>query len=147
MPAMQLGLDELINMMMIRMANNDSQCSQFKTTLNIVIRLLYKKKIIDRNDIKESIKNEFELMMKIGQIKEMPNEDFINGMTEEMVQWAEGNDEFIIKAMKEYENQVNEMMQKSKNKIDIASASDLTMLDNVMKNAPKGSKLIISPFL
>ena len=147
MPAMQLGLDELINMMMIRMANNDSQCSQFKTTLNIVIRLLYKKKIIDRNDIKESIKNEFELMMKIGQIKEMPNEDFINGMTEEMVQWAEGNDEFIIKAMKEYENQVNEMMQKSKNKIDIASASDLTMLDNAMKNAPKGSKLIISPFL
>ena len=138
MPAMQLGLDELINMMMIRMANNDSQCSQFKTTLNIVIRLLYKKKIIDRNDIKESIKNEFELMMKIGQIKEMPNEDFINGMTEEMVQWAEGNDEFIIKAMKEYENQVNEMMQKSKNKIDIASASDLTMLDNAMKNAPKG---------
>ena len=45
--------------------------------------------------------------------------------------------------MKEYEDHMKEEMMKNDSKIITASGDTLNALDNAMKNAPKGSKLII----
>lgn len=143
MQGVQMGLDEIVQMLLMRMASLEDQNRHLKDTLNVVIRMIYDNGLIDKDNIYTALKKEFKLMKDIGQIKDMPEDDVIKTMRDEMVSWSECDTDHIIEMIKSYNEQVKEMMQKQNSKIVTASEDTLNALDNAMKNAPKGSKLII----
>jgi molecular chaperone DnaK (HSP70) len=115
-----------------------------KTKFNILARALYRKGLLDDEDIKESIREEHRILKELGVITELPSEDVVEAMADSIMQWVKGDVEKIKEAMEEYEKKLREVMQKeqaAKPKIDVASPAVLEQLDKLNKGKG-GSKLI-----
>ena len=143
----QISLDELLSILVARMDSLAYSDENQKTKLNIISRALYKKGLIEDEDIIESVREEHRILKELGAISELPSEEVVQAIADSILQWIKGDVEKIIQAMEEYETKLQEMMQKeqqsSKPKIDIASPAILEQLDKLNKGkGGGGSKLI-----
>ncbi|MDK2846492.1 MAG: hypothetical protein PWR18_1094, partial [Synergistales bacterium] len=142
----QISLDELLSILVARMDSLAYSDENQKTKLNIISRALYKKGLIEDEDIIESVREEHRILKELGAISELPSEEVVQAIADSILQWIKGDVEKIIQAMEEYETKLQEMMQKeqqaSKPKIDIASPAILEQLDKLNKGkGGGGSKL------
>jgi DNA-binding transcriptional MerR regulator len=108
---------------------------------------MYKKGLIEDEDIIESVREEHRILKELGAISELPSEDVVQAIADSILQWVKGDVEKITQAMEEYEQKLQEMMQKeqqsAKPKIDVASPAMLDQLDKMNKGQGSGgSKLI-----
>jgi len=143
----QISLDELLSILVARMDSLAYSDENQKTKLNIISRALYKKGLIEDEDIIESVREEHRILKELGAISELPSEEVVQAIADSILQWIKGDVEQITRAMEEYERKLQEMMQKeqqaSKPKIDIASPAILEQLDKLNKGkGGGGSKLI-----
>ena len=143
----QISLDELLSILVARMDSLAYSDENQKTKLNIITRALYKKGLIEDEDIIESVREEHRILKELGAISELPAEEVVQAIADSILQWIKGDVEQITRAMEEYERKLQEMMQKeqqaSKPKIDIASPAILEQLDKLNKGkGGGGSKLI-----
>ncbi|MFP4482363.1 MAG: hypothetical protein ACLFN0_06140 [Thermovirgaceae bacterium] len=144
----QIGLDELLSMLVARMDNLAYSDENQKTKFNIIARALYKKGLIEDEDIIESIREEHRILKELDAISELPSEEVVQAIADSILQWIKGDVEKITQAMEEYEKKLQEMAQKeqqsSKPKIDVASPAILEQLDKMNKGQGDGggSKLI-----
>jgi molecular chaperone DnaK (HSP70) len=143
----QISLDELLSILVARMDSLAYSDENQKTKLNIITRALYKKGLIEDEDIIESVREEHRILKELGAISELPSEEVVQAIADSILQWIKGDVEQITRAMEEYERKLQEMMQKeqqaSKPKIDIASPAILEQLDKLNKGkGGGGSKLI-----
>ena len=140
----QVSLDDLLSMLVARIDSLSYSDENHKTKFNILARALYKKGLLDDEDIKESIREEHRILKELGAISEVPSEDVVEAMTDSIMQWVKGDVNKIKEAMEEYEKKLREAMQKeqaAKPKIDVASPAILEQLDKINKGKG-GSKLI-----
>jgi len=140
----QVSLDDLLSMLVARIDSLSYSDENHKTKFNILARALYKKGLLDDEDIKESIREEHRILKELGAISEVPSEDVVEAMTDSIMQWVKGDVNKIREAMEEYEKKLREAMQKeqaAKPKIDVASPAILEQLDKINKGKG-GSKLI-----
>ncbi|AER67249.1 hypothetical protein Tlie_1527 [Thermovirga lienii DSM 17291] len=140
----QISLDELLSMLVARIDSLSYSDENHKTKFNILARALYRKGLLDDEDIKESIREEHRILKELGVITELPSEDVVEAMADSIMQWVKGDVEKIKEAMEEYEKKLREVMQKeqaAKPKIDVASPAVLEQLDKLNKGKG-GSKLI-----
>jgi len=140
----QVSLDDLLSMLVARIDSLSYSDENHKTKFNILARALYKKGLLDDEDIKESIREEHRILKELGAISEVPSEDVVEAMADSIMQWVKGDVNKIREAMEEYEKKLREAMQKeqaAKPKIDVASPAILEQLDKINKGKG-GSKLI-----
>lgn len=144
---MQVSLEEIISMLLSRVDSLSANDENSKTKSNIMYRVLYKKGLISEEDILESIKDEYGMLLKLGVIKEEPKEDMYKTISDGILQWIKCDVDGIKNTMAEYEKKVQEYAKEEaakKPKIEVAGANVLNQLDAASgANRPGGGKLII----
>ena len=143
MPVEQIGLDDLLSMLLARVDNMSMDSENQKSRFNIMFRILYKKGVISDQDVLDSIKEEHHVLKELGMIEEMPSDAALENAAKNLLLWIKGDAETIKKTMEEYKKRVSDAMTKqSKPRIDVAPAAVLGQLDRM---APQqgGKKLII----
>jgi len=143
MPVEQIGLDDLLSMLLARVDNMSMDSENQKSRFNIMFRILYKKGAITDQDVLDSIKEEHRVLKELGMIEEMPSAEALENSAKSLLLWIKGDSEAIKKTMEEYKKRVSDAMAKqSRPRIDVAPAAVLGQLDRM---APQqgGKKLII----
>lgn len=145
MPApMQISLEEIISMLLQRVEALAANAENSKTRANIINRVLYKKGIITDEDIKQSVIDEYKMLLGLEMIKELPGDEVYDSITEGITQWLKGDSESIKKTMEEYQRKLEELAREEeakKPKIAVAGANVLNELDNM--SSKNGGKLIL----
>lgn len=140
---MQISLEEIISMLLQRVEALSASDENSKTKQNIIYRALYKKGLITEEDILESVKEEYKMLVELGAIKSEPGDEMYKTITDGILQWIKGDIEGIKQSMREYEKRLEEFAREEaakKPRIEVAGANVLNQLDAA---ANRGSKLII----
>lgn len=145
---MQISLDEIITMLLSRVESLALNDENDKTRGNILLRVLYKKGIITEADVEASVREEHDMLKALGIIQELPGDDVVKAITNNLLQWAKGDLDGIKSAMDEYEKKVREYAREEQNRstLTVASAETLQQLDRLAPPPGSnrgGSKLII----
>ena len=140
----QISLDEILSMLLSRVDSLSIGTENIKSKVNIIGRALYKKGLISDQDIVDAVRDEHSLLMDLGAIKEMPEDDMLAAMSDSLLQWLKGDSEAIKESMRVYEEKMRQAIAKeeSRPKIDVAPPSVLRQLDQ-LGGKGKGGKLII----
>ncbi|MBP5212449.1 MAG: hypothetical protein J6Z30_06285 [Pyramidobacter sp.] len=141
---MQISLDEVLSMLLSRVDAMTMANENMKSKFNILARALYKKGLLNDDDILQSVKDEHQLLVDLGAIKSMPDEATLKSIADNVTQWVKNDAEAIKKSMMEYEAKVKAMIEEEEKKprLDVASAADLQRLDR-MSGKAQGSRLIV----
>ena len=141
---MQIGLDELISMLLARMDGLAMEAENQKSRFNIMFRVLYKKGLFNEDDALEAVREEHRILHSLGMLKEMPDEDALKAVADSLMLWIRGDVETIRKSIADYDKRLKEAMsQQQKPKIDVAPAAVLDQLDRLGGGAQGGGKKII----
>ena len=141
---MQISLDEVLSMLLSRVDAMTMANENMKSKFNILARALYKKGLLTDDDILQSVRDEHQLLVDLGAIKAMPDEETLKSIADNVTQWVKNDAEAIKQSMKEYEAKVKAMIEEEEKKprLDVASAADLQRLDRMSGNS-QGSRLIV----
>ena len=145
---MQIGLEEIISMLLSRVEALSMNDENNKTKQNIISRVLYKKGILTDEDIIQSVKDEHSMLHELGLLQQMPDDEVISAIAESILQWIRGDVATIKKNMEEYEKKMQEYAREEARKpsIQVAGSNVLQQLDRMAPppgSGKSGSKLII----
>jgi hypothetical protein len=141
---MQIGLDELLSMLLARVDGMALEAENQKSRFNIMFRILYKKGMISDQDIFDSVKEEHRILKELGMIEALPSNEALESVANGITLWIKGDVDAIKKTMDEYEKRVSEAMAKQqKPKIDVAPAAVLSQLDRLGGQQQGGGKKLI----
>lgn len=142
--AIQISLDEVLSMLLSRVDAMAVANENMKSKFNILARALYKKGLLTDDDLVQSVKEEHKLLLDLGAIKEMPADEALKSIADNMIVWIKNDAEAIRKNMKDYEAKVKAMIEEEEKKprLDVASAADLQRLER-MSGKKSGGGLII----
>ena len=145
---MQIGLEEIISMLLSRVEALSMNDENNKTKQNIISRVLYKKGILTDVDIIQSVKDEHSMLHELGLLQQMPDDEVISAIAESILQWIRGDVAAIKKNMEEYEKKMQEYAREEARKpsIQVAGSNVLQQLDRMAPppgSGKSGSKLII----
>ncbi len=140
---MQIGLDELLSMLLARVDGMAMDSENQKSRFNIMFRILYKKGVISDADVLDSVKEEHRILKELGMIEQMPAPEALEAAAKGILLWVKGDVDALKKTMQEYEKRVSDAMAKQqKPKIDVAPAGVLDQLDR-LGGQQGGKKLIL----
>ena len=139
---MQIGLDELLGMLVSRVEelalDNENQKSRF----NIMFRMLYKKGLFNENDVLDAIREENKILLELGMIKAMPEDKTLKAAADNLMLWIKGDAKEIKRSIEELQKRIQEAEEKqNRPKIETAPAGVLNELDRLGGNNSK--KLIL----
>ena len=139
---MQIGLDELLGMLVSRVeelaVDNENQKSRF----NIMFRMLYKKGLFNENDALDAIRDENKILLELGIIKDMPDDKTLKAAADNLMLWIKGDTKEIKHTMDELQKRIQEEQSKQNApRIETAPAGVLNELDRLGGNTNK--KLIL----
>ncbi|MBQ7154633.1 MAG: hypothetical protein IJR85_03630 [Synergistaceae bacterium] len=138
---MQIGLDELLTMLVSRLEEVTLDSENQKSRFNIMFRMLYKKGLFNENDALEAIRDENKILLELGMIKSMPDENTMKTAAENLMLWIKGDAKAIKQSMEEMQKRLQEAAEKQRApKIDVAPAGVLNELDRL---GGGGSKKLI----
>ena len=145
---MQIGLEEIISMLLSRVEALSMNDENNKTKQNIISRVLYKQGILTDEDIIQSVKDEHSMLHELGLLQQMPDDEVISAIAESILQWIRGDVAAIKKNMEEYEKKMQEYAREEARKpsIQVAGSNVLQQLDRMAPppgSGKSGSKLII----
>ena len=140
---MQIGLDELLGMLMSRVEEMTLDSENQKSRFNIMFRMLYKKGLFNENDAVEAIREENRILLELGMIKSMPDEKTIKAAADNLMLWIKGDAKEIKSSIEELQKKIKEAAEKqNKPRIETAPAGVLNELDR-LGAGNNGKKLII----
>ena len=139
---MQIGLDELLGMLVSRVEelalDNENQKSRF----NIMFRMLYKKGLFNENDVLDAIREENKILLELGMIKAMPEDRTLKAAADNLMLWIKGDAKESKRSIEELQKRIQEAEEKqNRPKIETAPAGVLNELDRLGGNNNK--KLIL----
>ena len=139
---MQIGLDELLSMVVSRVEELTVDIENQKSRFNIMFRMLYKKGLFNEQDAVDAIRTENSILLELGLIKAMPDEASIKAAAENLMLWIKGDTKEIKRSMEELEKRIRAEEEKARApKIDVAPAGVLNELDRLGGGSSK--KLIL----
>lgn len=140
---MQIGLDELLTMLVSRVEEMSLDSENQKSRFNIMFRMLYKKGLFDEKDALEAIREENKILLELGMIKAMPDDAALKTAADNLMLWIKGDAKAIRHSMEELQKRLQAEAEKQRApKIDVAPAGVLNELDRLGGNNA-GKKLII----
>ncbi|MBQ3401870.1 MAG: hypothetical protein IJG65_00650 [Synergistaceae bacterium] len=138
---MQIGLDELLGMLVSRVEEMSLDSENQKSRFNIMFRMLYRKGLFDEKDAIDAIREENKILLELGMIKAMPDEKTIKAAADNLMLWIRGDAKEIKASIEELQKRLQEAAEKqNKPRIETASANVLNELDRL---GGGGKKLII----
>lgn len=141
---MQIGLDELLSMLLARVDGMAMESENQKSRFNIMFRILYKKGLISDQDVLDSVREEHRMLKELGMIEQEPAPEAMEAAAKGILLWIKGDVDALRKTMEEYEKRVSDAMAKQqKPKIDVAPAGVLSQLDRLGGQQQGGKKLIL----
>ncbi|MDR1977858.1 MAG: hypothetical protein LBQ42_03905 [Synergistaceae bacterium] len=141
---MQIGLDELLSMLLARVDGMAIDAENQKSRFNIMFRILYKKGVFSDQDVLDSVREEHRILKELGMIEELPSNEALENVAKGLLLWLKGDVAAIRKTMEEYEKRVSDAVAKQqKPKIDVAPAAVLGQLDRLGAQQQGGKKLIL----
>ena len=139
---MQIGLEDLLSMLVSRVDELSIDNENSKSRFNIMFRMLYKKGLFNENDALEALKDENKILLELGLIKAMPDDDTLKAAAKSLMLWIKGDTKEIKHSMDELSKRIQEENQKrNAPKIETAPAGVLNELDRLGGN--NGKKLIL----
>ncbi|MBQ4469844.1 MAG: hypothetical protein IJU15_04845 [Synergistaceae bacterium] len=140
---MQIGLDELLTMLVSRVEEMGLDVENQKSRFNIMFRVLYRKGLFDENDVLEAIREENKILLELGLIKAMPDDKTLKAAADNLMLWIKGDAGEIRASLDEYRKRLEEAQaQQNKPHIDVAPAGVLNELDRLGANN-NSKKLIL----
>lgn len=140
---MQIGLDELLTMVVSRVEDMTLDVENQKSRFNIMFRILYKKGLFDEKDALEAIREENKILLELGLIKAMPDDKTLKAAADSLMLWIKGDPKEIKASLDEYKKRLEEAQaQQNKPHIDVAPAGVLNELDRLGANN-NNKKLIL----
>ncbi|MBQ4430560.1 MAG: hypothetical protein II877_03575 [Synergistaceae bacterium] len=140
---MQIGLDELLGMLVSRVEDITLDTENQKSRFNIMFRMLYKKGMFTEKDALDAIRDENRILLELGMIKSMPDEAALKAAADNLMLWIRGDAKEIKRSIEELQKRIQEAQQKqSKPRIETAPAGVLNELDRIGANNP-GKKIIL----
>ena len=140
---MQIGLDELLTMLVSRVEEMTLDTENQKSRFNIMFRMLYKKGLFNEKDALEAIREENKILLELGMIKAMPDDKTLKAAADNLMLWIKGDAKEIKSSIEELQKRLQEAQAKqSKPHIDVAPAGVLNELDRIGQNN-SGKKLIL----
>lgn len=140
---MQIGLDELLTMLVSRVEEMSLDSENQKSRFNIMFRMLYKKGLFDEKDALEAIREENKILLELGMIKAMPDDAALKAAADNLMLWIKGDTKAIRESIEELQKRLQAEAEKQRApKIDVAPAGVLNELDRLGGNNA-GKKLII----
>ncbi len=140
---MQIGLDELLGMLVSRVEELAVDSENQKSRFNVMFRMLYRKGLFNENDALEAIREENKILLELGMIKAMPDEKTLKAAADNLMLWIKGDAKEIKRSIEELQKRLQEAAEKqNKPKIETAPAGVLNELDRIGANNP-GKKLIL----
>ena len=129
---MQIGLDELLTMLVSRLEEITLDSENQKSRFNIMFRMLYKKGLFDENDALEAIRDENKILLELGMIKAMPDDNTLKAAASNLMLWIKGDAKAIKASMEELQKRLQQEADKQRApKIETAPAGVLTELDRL----------------
>lgn len=139
---MQIGLDELLTMLVSRVEEITLDTENQKSRFNIMFRMLYKKGLFNENDALDAIREENKILLELGLIKAMPDDNTLKAAADNLMLWIRGDAKEIKRSMDELQKRLQAEAEKQRApKIDVAPAGVLNELDRMGNNS--GKKLIL----
>lgn len=139
---MQIGLDELLSMLVGRVEEMSLDNENQKSRFNIMFRMLYKKGLFNENDALDAIREENKILLELGLIKAMPDDNTLKAAADNLMLWIRGDAKEIKRSMEELQKRLQAEAEKQRApKIDVAPAGVLNELDRLGNNS--GKKLIL----
>ena len=140
---MQIGLDELLTMLVSRVEELSLDTENQKSRFNIMFRMLYKKGLFDENDALEAIREENKILLELGMIKAMPDDATLKAAANNLMLWIRGDAKEIRNSMEELQKRLQAEAEKQRApKIETAPAGVLNELDRLGGKGP-AKKLIL----
>lgn len=140
---MQIGLDELLSMLVTRVEDIALDSDNQKSRFNIMFRMLYKKGLFTENDALEAIREENRILLELGMIKAMPDDKTLKASADNLMLWIKGDTKAIRASIEEIQKRIQEEATKqAKPKIETAPAGVLSELDR-LGAGNSGKKLIL----
>ncbi len=141
---MQIGLEELLSMLVGRMDDITLDGENQKSKFNIMMRILYKKGLFNEADVIESLRAENKILLELGMIKNLPDENALKAAAENLLLWIKGDQAEIKKSIEKYQKQIEEAARQNNSpKIDVAPAGILNELDRLGGNNNNSGRKII----
>lgn len=129
---MQIGLDELLTMLVSRLEEITLDTENQKSRFNIMFRMLYKKGLFNENDALEAIRDENKILLELGMIKAMPDDATLKAAAANLMLWIKGDAGAIKASMEELQKRMQEAADKQRApKIETAPAGVLNELDRL----------------
>jgi len=139
---MQIGLDELLGMLVSRVEEISLDSENQKSRFNIMFRMLYKKGLFTEKDALDAIREENRILLELGMIKSMPDEKTLKAAADNLMLWIRGDAKEIKQSIEELQKRIQEAQEKqNKPRIETAPAGVLNELDRLGAN--NGKKLIL----
>ena len=140
---MQIGLEELLSMLISRSDEMSIDMENQKSRFNVMFRILYKKGLFDEKDALEAIRDENKILLELGMIKDMPDDNTLKTAADNLMLWIKGDAKEIRRSMEELQKRLQAEAEKQRApKIDVAPAGVLNELDRLGGNN-SGKKLIL----
>ncbi|TYB95725.1 MAG: hypothetical protein FXF54_04050 [Kosmotoga sp.] len=143
---MQVSLEDILTSLLSKVESLEATVDDLRVKSNVLFRL-YKEQNdddeIDKEAIKNAVKEEFEISKKAGLINENSSiDEAVDNVTDGLIKWLEGDVEEIRKRMEEYRKKVKEAMDND-NVIDVAPANFVNQLKgNQQRKNNDDNKLI-----
>lgn len=135
---MQIGIDELLGMLVSRLEDLAIESENQKSKFNIIARILYKKGLFNEQDALDAIKDEHKVLLALGAIKEIPSDEDLKAAAENFMLWIKGDTDEIKKSVEAIQKRLQKAAEEqNKPKIDVAPAGVLNELDRLGANNKK----------
>ena len=140
---MQIGLDELLGMLVSRVEDMALDNENQKSRFNVMFRMLYKKGLFNEDDALEAIRDENRILLELGMIKSMPDDKTLKAAADNLMLWIKGDAKEIKRSIEEIQKRIQEAQEKqNRPRIETAPAGVLNELDRIGANN-QGRKLIL----
>ena len=139
---MQIGLEDLLSMLVSRVDELSIDIENSKSRFNIMFRMLYKKGLFNENDALDALRDENKILLELGLIKALPDEDPLKAAAKSLMLWIKGDAKEIKHSMDELQQRIQaEAQKRNAPKIETAPAGVLNELDRL--GGSNSKKLIL----
>ena len=145
---MQISIEQIIQVIMAKLENIELSLEDIKFRSNVAVRILRDNDMLNQEDVEKAVKEEFEALKELDEEREEVSREQIKQVSKGIIQWADNDLDEMKDRIKNYQEQMKEMMDKENSKADISVAPSnfIDQLDsNKKKGKGNGSGNIIMP--
>lgn len=109
---MQITIDQLLQLLMARLDSLEMSIEDLKFRINISLRILRKNNLLNEENVKEAVKEEFELLNQLSEEEIELEEERIESVTKSIVNWVDNDVNYFKKQYADFEEKLRKFLRK-----------------------------------